>query len=152
MPIFPKLQGCGSKIEPAMPLWISEFKRAWQAQFLSYNLETLEKWIFLKGVQIILLPFFHIPAGFKFRKNALKSDVHSLRRPWPIQEALNTWRGRLQYFLQLLYNQKIQKVILIWFVHLLKSNKFPEFHRCGSKNVPAAPIFILNFLRAWQSF
>ena len=29
------------------------------------------------------------------------------------QEALNTWRGRLQHFLQLLYNQKIQKVILI---------------------------------------
>ena len=23
-----------------------------------------------------------------------------------------------------------------WFVHLLKSNKFPEFHRRGSKNVP----------------
>ena len=68
------------------------------------------------------------------------------------QGALNTWRGRLQHFLQLLYNQKIQKVILIWFVHLLKSNKFPEFHRCGSKNVPATPIFILNFPRAWQSF
>ena len=31
----------------------------------------------------------------------------------PIQEALNTWRGRLQHFLQLLCNQKIQKVILI---------------------------------------
>ena len=31
----------------------------------------------------------------------------------PSQEALNTWRGRLQHFLQLLYNQKIQKVILI---------------------------------------
>ena len=61
------------------------------------------------------------------------------------QEALKTWRGRLQHFLQLLYNQKIQKVILIWFVHLLKSNKFPEFHRCGSKNVPATPIFIFNF-------
>ena len=29
------------------------------------------------------------------------------------QEALNTWRGRLQHFLKLLYNQKIQKVILI---------------------------------------
>ena len=68
------------------------------------------------------------------------------------QRALNTWRGRLQHFLQLLYNQKIQKVILIWFVHLLKSNKFSEFHRCGSKNVPATPIFILNFPRAWQSF
>ena len=68
------------------------------------------------------------------------------------QETLNTWRGRLQHFLQLLYNQKIQKVTLIWFVHLLKSNKFSEFHRCDSKNVPPTPIFILNFPRTWQSF
>ena len=30
-----------------------------------------------------------------------------------MQRALNTWKGRLQHFLQLLYNQKIQKVILI---------------------------------------
>ena len=31
---------------------------------------------------MILLPFFDILAGFRFRKNALESDVHSLRRPW----------------------------------------------------------------------
>ena len=30
---------------------------------------------------MILLPFFDNLAGFRFRKNALKSDVHSLRRP-----------------------------------------------------------------------
>merc|ERR1711994_475120 len=77
---------------------------------------------------------------------------HFTTSRWIEQEALNTWRERLQHFLQLLYNQKIQKVILIRFVHLLKSNKFSEFHRCGSKNVPATPIFILNFPRAWQSF
>ena len=79
--IFPKFQGCNLKIVPATPFWILKFKWAWQTQFLSNNLETLEKWIFLKGVQIILLPFFHILAGFRFRKNTLKSDVHSLRRP-----------------------------------------------------------------------
>ena len=62
----------------------------------------------------------------------------------PRQEALNTWRGRLQHFLQILYNQKIQKVILIWFVHLLKSNKFPELHGCGSKNAPATPSWSLK--------
>ena len=84
---------------------------------------------------------------FNTSKVFSRKEIKSL-----IQEALNTWRGRLQLFLQLLYNQKIQKVILIWFVHLLKSNKFSEFHRCGSKNVPATPIFILNFPRAWQSF
>ena len=52
-----------------------------------------------------------------------------------IQRALNTWRGRLQHFLQLLKSRINQKMIVIWFLHLLKSNKFPEFHRCGSKNV-----------------
>ena len=31
---------------------------------------------------MILLPFFDFLAGFRFRKIALKSDVHSLRRPW----------------------------------------------------------------------
>ena len=69
-----------------------------------------------------------------------------------MQEALNTCRGRLQHFLKLLNRKINQKMIPIWFVHLLKSNKFSEFHRCGSKNVPATPIFILNFPRAWQSF
>ena len=32
---------------------------------------------------MILLPFFDTLAGFRFRKNAVKSDVHSLRRPCP---------------------------------------------------------------------
>ena len=79
---FSKLQGCGSKIGSATPIWISKFKRAWQAQFLSYNLETLEKWVFFEDVQMILVSFFHIPTGFQLRKNAFKSSVHILRRPW----------------------------------------------------------------------
>ena len=79
---FSKLQGCGSKIGSATPIWISKFKRAWQTQFLSYNLETLEKWVFFEDVQMILVSFFHIPAGFQLRKNAFQSSVHILRRPW----------------------------------------------------------------------
>ena len=49
-------------------IWISKFNWAWQVQFLSYNLETLEKWVFLKDLQMILVPYFHIPAGFQLRK------------------------------------------------------------------------------------
>ena len=45
---------------PATPFWILKFKGAWQAQFLSHNLVTLEKWAFLKDVQMILIPFFDI--------------------------------------------------------------------------------------------
>ena len=117
-----------------MPLWISEFKRAWQAQFLSYNLETLEKWIFLKGVQIILLPFFHIPAGFRFRKNALKSDVHSLRRPW------STWIMVL-----------LEKCLYyIFFLKLAESNLFQISwsHRITSLQI----IKILIISKLWNSW
>ena len=83
---FSKLQGCGSKIGSATPIWISKFKRAWQTQFLSHNLETLEKWVFFEDIQMILVSFFHIPIGFQLRKNAFKSSVHILRRPWLIMQ------------------------------------------------------------------
>ena len=64
-----------------MPISILNFKWAWQAYLMSYTLMILEKCVFFKDLQMILLPFFDILAGFRFRKNALKSDVHSLRRP-----------------------------------------------------------------------
>ena len=62
------------------------------------------------------------------------------------QGALNTWRWRLRHFLQLLYNQKIQKVILIWFVHLLKSNKFLEVHMMAQEISTPRPF------KVWNSF
>ncbi len=56
-----KFQGYSSKIEPAMPFLILKFKRAWQAQFLCHNLETLENKVFLIDLQMMLLSFFNIP-------------------------------------------------------------------------------------------
>ena len=44
--IFPKFHRCGSKIVPATPIWSLNFKRAWQAQFLSHTYETLENCLF----------------------------------------------------------------------------------------------------------
>ena len=41
---------------------------------------------------MILLPFFDILAGFRIRKNALKSDVHSLRRPWLNTDSYTLYR------------------------------------------------------------
>ena len=78
---FSKLQGCGSRFEPATFIWISKFNWAWQAQFMSYNLETLEKWVFYKDLQMMLVPYFHIPAGFQLIKIVLKSSIHTYRRP-----------------------------------------------------------------------
>ena len=39
--IFTKFGGCSSKIEPAMPILILKFKRAWQTQFFSHTLQIL---------------------------------------------------------------------------------------------------------------
>ena len=111
---FSKLQGCGSKIGSATPIWISKFKRAWQAQFLSYNLETLEKWVFFEDVQMILLSFFHISPSFQLRKNTFKSSVHILRRPW-----LGPQKNNVQF----------QKFFLSWFCHFRRAkNILPENH------------------------
>ena len=46
---------------------------------------------------MILLPFFDILTGFRFRKNTHKSDFHSLRRPWldltiHLNEIRNKWK------------------------------------------------------------
>ena len=78
---FPKLQGCGSKIEPAMPLWMSEFKRAWHAQFLSHTYETLEKYVFFKGLYMVLLPFFEIHGGIWDKDFVHRCHIHILSHP-----------------------------------------------------------------------
>ena len=39
-----------------------------------------------KDLHMILLPFIDILARLRFRKNTLKSDVHSLRRPCTSKE------------------------------------------------------------------
>ena len=59
--ISPKFHRCGSKIEPATPIWSLKFKRAWQAWFLSNTDETLEKYAFYIDLEMILVPFFDIP-------------------------------------------------------------------------------------------
>ena len=93
--IFPKFQGCNSKIVPAMPFWILKFKWAWQTQFLSHNLVTLKNYVFFKDLQMILVPFFHIPTGFQLRKNGFQSSVHILRRRWPIGTCFNMYESKV---------------------------------------------------------
>ena len=58
--IFPKFQGCNSKIVPATPFWILKFKWAWQTQFLSHNLVTLKNCVFFVDLQMILVSFFDV--------------------------------------------------------------------------------------------
>ena len=59
--IFPKFHGCGSKIVPAMPFWILNFKWVWQAQFLGHAPQILKDNVFFIDAQMILVPFFDIP-------------------------------------------------------------------------------------------
>ena len=61
---FPKFGRCGSKIEPATPIWNSKLDWAWQAQFLSHIHEFLQNYLFFKDLQMILVSFFEIFDGF----------------------------------------------------------------------------------------
>ena len=49
---------------------ILNFKREWQAKFLSQTLETQEIYYFLEFVQIILQLFFNLANHLKIAKNA----------------------------------------------------------------------------------
>ena len=59
--IFSKFHRWCSNFVPATPIWSLDFKKAWQAQFLSHIYETLEKCVFYTDLQMILVPFFNIP-------------------------------------------------------------------------------------------
>ena len=61
---FLKLQGRGSKIEPATPFSILSFenlKWVWQAHFLSHTPVIFENCVFFIVVEMILLTFFDTP-------------------------------------------------------------------------------------------
>ena len=56
--IFTKFGGCSSKIEPATPILILKFKRAWQTQYFSHTLRILVNDRFFVGNQIIFYSIF----------------------------------------------------------------------------------------------
>ena len=61
---FLKLQGRGSKIQPATPFSILSFenlKWVWQAHFLSHTPVIFENCVFFLVVEMILLTFFDTP-------------------------------------------------------------------------------------------
>ena len=66
---FAKFGGCGSKNEPATPISILNFPRAWQPQFLSHTLQILIKCVFFIDKQMMFSSFvyifYRIPAIFK---------------------------------------------------------------------------------------
>ena len=73
--LLPKFGWCGLKIKSAMPLRSLKLKWAWQAQFLSYNLQILGKVMFFEDLQMILLSFLEILIIIKVAKNVPKLDV-----------------------------------------------------------------------------
>ena len=46
-----------------------------EGSILSYNPETLENWIYFRDVQMILVPCFEIPNGYRVVKNVRKLRV-----------------------------------------------------------------------------
>ena len=68
--LFPKFGGCGSKIEPATPISILNFSRAWQSFKVSYALQILVNDRFFIGHQMIFSSFFVSVTGkLKFKKD-----------------------------------------------------------------------------------
>ena len=56
-----KFEGCGSKIEPAMPISISNCQRVWQTFSMSHALQIFKNDLFFIDEQMILLSFFDNP-------------------------------------------------------------------------------------------
>ena len=55
---FSKFGGCGSKIEPATPISILNFRRAWQGQIWSHTHQILKICAFFEDKEMMLVPFF----------------------------------------------------------------------------------------------
>ena len=79
--IFPKFHRCGSKIVPAMPFWNLKFKWAWQAQFLSHNLLSLQNCLFFTNKEMMLVSFFEINDGIWDKNFACHCHIHFLSHP-----------------------------------------------------------------------
>ena len=80
--IFPEFHRCGSKIVPATPFWNLNFKWAWQAQFLSHNLLSLQNCLFFTNKEMMLVSFFEINDGIWDKNFACHCHIHFLSHPW----------------------------------------------------------------------
>ena len=78
---FPKFHRRGSKIVPATHIWSFNFKRVWQAQFLSHTYETLEKYVSFIDLEIMLVPFFEIHHGVWDKDFVHSCHIHILSHP-----------------------------------------------------------------------
>ena len=57
--IFWKFDGCSSKIEPAMPISILRYQRAWHTFKICHTLQIFKNDAFFKDEQMLLLSFFY---------------------------------------------------------------------------------------------
>ena len=125
--IFPEFHRCGSKIVPAMPFWNLNFKWAWQAQFLSHNLLSLQNCLFFTNKEMMLMSFFEINDGIWDKNFACHCHIHFLSHPWPTLEHFDPiWTRLIQFGKDW---SKILKVIqrYYWFLrvwHILCKYQF----------------------------
>ena len=69
----------------ATPFWNLNFKRAWQAEFLSQPYDTLENYLFFIDLKMTLVPFFKIHDGLWDKNFVHRCHIHILSHPWPIR-------------------------------------------------------------------
>ena len=120
--IFPKFHRCGSKIVPATPFWNLNFKWAWQAQFLSHNLLSLQNCLFFTNKEMMLMSFFEINDGIWDKNFACHCHIHFLSHPCPsiqtyFQKSIVSFKRNEQIKTDWLINKKL------WFLMIVALKK-----------------------------
>ena len=77
-------------------------------------------------ISTVYVKFFEHSIIHSTISTRMKNSINERRRG-PNQEALNTWRWRLQHFLQLLSHWNFQKMVVIWFVISKRATNFLTF-------------------------
>ena len=121
-----KFKRCCLKNKPAMPLTFSNFSRARQAHFLSYDLQIWWKVITFKGTYVIWFWFWYL-SRYGIWKNVKSCTLHLT-----------------ELFDPPTYGYAKLHLIKIWL--------FTKFEGHSSKNEPAAPLRSLKRSRAWQAY
>ena len=114
--IFPEFHRCGSKIVPAMPFSHSSLKWAWQAEFLSHNLLSLQNCLFFTNKEMMLVSFFEINDGIWDKNFACHCHIHVLSHPWLTPILIESLQKKLELMctrIALLYYLLIHLNILI---------------------------------------
>ena len=125
---FSKFGGCGSKIEPATPISILNFKGVRQGQIWSHNPQILKTCVFFKDKEMVVISFVHLYEINNFPKCC--GCTSKIGPSTPIQSSKLKWAWQAQFLshtcknLQNCFFLKDLQMILIPFIEIF--DRFPS--------------------------